>query len=70
MSLGTDGSAARPGALGIGSGSPPKPRFARPAKPSPNSVRVSQARAALRREARRDELAVAHWLRELAGRPR
>jgi hypothetical protein len=35
-----------------------------------NTVRASQARAALRRDARRDELAVAHWLRELTGRPR
>jgi hypothetical protein len=31
-----------------------------------NALRASQARAALRREARRDEQAVAHWLRELA----
>ena len=31
-----------------------------------NAVRASQARAALLREARRDEQAVAHWLRELA----
>jgi hypothetical protein len=31
-----------------------------------NGVRASQARAALRRAARRDEQAVAHWLRELA----
>jgi hypothetical protein len=35
-------------------------------RPGPNALRVSQARAALRREARRDEQAVAHWLRELA----
>jgi hypothetical protein len=35
-------------------------------RPSANAVRASQARAALRREARRDEQAVAHWLRELA----
>jgi len=32
-----------------------------------NSVSASQARAAHRRAARRDELAVAAWLRELAG---
>jgi hypothetical protein len=38
-------------------------------RPSANAVRASQARAALLREARRDEQAVAHWLRELA-RPR
>jgi hypothetical protein len=35
-----------------------------------NSVTASQARAAQRREARRDELAVAAWLRELSGRGR
>jgi len=35
-------------------------------RPAPNALRASQARAALRREARRDEQAVAHWLRELA----
>jgi hypothetical protein len=35
-------------------------------RPSANAVRASQARAALLREARRDEQAVAHWLRELA----
>jgi hypothetical protein len=34
--------------------------------PTKNGVRASQARAALLREARRDEQAVAHWLRELA----
>jgi hypothetical protein len=38
-------------------------------RPPANAVRASQARAALLREARRDEQAVAHWLRELA-RPR
>ena len=32
-----------------------------------NSIAASQARAAHRRAARRDELAVAAWLRELAG---
>jgi hypothetical protein len=36
--------------------------------PRTNSVSASQARAARRREARRDEQAVAAWLRELAGR--
>jgi len=34
--------------------------------PSKNAGRASQARAELLREARRDEQAVAHWLRELA----
>ena len=38
--------------------------------PRTNSVTASQARAARRREARRDEQAVAAWLRELAGRAR
>jgi len=38
--------------------------------PGTNSVSASQARAARRREARRDEQAVAAWLRELAGRTR
>jgi hypothetical protein len=41
-----------------------------PAAPRTNSVTASQARAARRREARRDEQAVAAWLRELAGRTR
>ena len=41
-----------------------------PVLPRTNSVTASQARAARRREARRDEQAVAAWLRELAGRTR
>ena len=41
-----------------------------PTVPRTNSVTASQARAARRREARRDEQAVAAWLRELAGRTR
>jgi hypothetical protein len=41
-----------------------------PTMPRTNSVTASQARAARRREARRDEQAVAAWLRELAGRTR
>jgi hypothetical protein len=36
--------------------------------PQPNTISASQARAARRRAARRDEQAVAAWLRELAGR--
>jgi hypothetical protein len=36
----------------------------------PPLPKASQARAARRRAARRDEQAVASWLRELAGRPR
>ncbi len=39
----------------------------RPTAPERNTVSASAARAARRREARRDEQAVAAWLRELAG---
>ena len=42
----------------------------RSSEPRTNSVTASQARAARRREARRDEQAVAAWLRELASRRR
>jgi hypothetical protein len=43
----------------------------RPARsPEPNTITASQARAARRREARRDEQAVAAWLREISARPR
>jgi hypothetical protein len=45
-------------------------RFARKAGAAANTITASQARAARQREARRDEQAVAAWLRELAGRPR
>jgi len=46
-------------------------RFARPGSSArPNTITASQARAARQREARRDEQAVAAWLRELSGRPR
>ena len=47
-------------------------RFSRPggSTPAANTITASQARAARQREARRDEQAVAAWLRELAGRPR
>jgi hypothetical protein len=47
---------------------PPIRRFGRTTEP--NTITASQARAAQRREARRDEQAVATWLRELANRPR
>jgi hypothetical protein len=47
---------------------PPTRRFGKTSEP--NTITASQARAAQRREARRDEQAVAAWLRELAGRPR
>jgi hypothetical protein len=42
----------------------------RASAPRTNTVTASQARAARRREARRDEQAVAAWLRELSGRTR
>jgi hypothetical protein len=45
-----------------------RPRFSRVSEP--NTITASQARAARRREARRDEQAVASWLREIATRPR
>jgi hypothetical protein len=48
---------------------PPEPRRQeRSSAEQTNSITASQARAARRREARRDEQAVAAWLRELAGR--
>jgi hypothetical protein len=63
--MGTVYNAQRPGRLvGASSGK------VTPALPRTNSVTASQARAARRREARRDEQAVAAWLRELAGRTR
>ena len=46
----------------------PTKRFARPSEP--NTITASQARAARRRESRRDEQAVAAWLREISARPR
>jgi hypothetical protein len=49
----------------------PPPGLRVPARtPEPNTITASQARAARRREARRDEQAVAAWLRELSARPR
>jgi hypothetical protein len=45
-------------------------RFPRPGAAAANTITASQARAARQREARRDEQAVAAWLRELSGRPR
>jgi hypothetical protein len=47
----------------------PTRRFAKATEPT-NTITASQARAAQRREARRDEQAVAAWLRELSARPR
>jgi hypothetical protein len=43
---------------------------ARTSAAQPNTISASAARAARRRAARRDEQAVAAWLRELAGRTR
>ena len=65
MSLISEGRSGR----GQESSSPPassgeRPRFGR--REPANTVRASQARAALLREARRDEQAVANWLRQLA----
>jgi hypothetical protein len=49
----------------------PRPNIApRSTVQETNSISASQARAARRRAARRDEQAVAAWLRELAGRTR
>jgi hypothetical protein len=62
--MGTVYNAKRPGRL---VGATPSGKV-KPALPRTNSVTASQARAARRREARRDEQAVAAWLRELAGR--
>ena len=64
--MGTVYNSKRPGRL-VGATSSSK---VTPALPRTNSVTASQARAARRREARRDEQAVAAWLRELAGRTR
>ena len=58
----------RTGRFGGRSESTPIPQRGTP--PRTNSVTASQARAARRREARRNEQAVAAWLRELAGRTR
>jgi hypothetical protein len=64
--MGTVYDAKRPGRLFPGTAS----SRVTPVLPRTNSVTASQARAARRREARRDEQAVAAWLRELAGRTR
>jgi len=60
--------ATRTGRVGA---STPRPTLAPSGSgPQANSISASQARAARRRAARRDEQAVAAWLRELAGRTR
>jgi hypothetical protein len=61
---------ARTDRFATGSGRPPGAGTTRMPQARSNSVTASQARAAQRREARRDELAVAAWLRELSGRGR
>jgi hypothetical protein len=70
MSLAYD--AERPGRQPLtGKITAPAGRFGRPGSSArPNTITASQARAARQREARRDEQAVAAWLRELSGRPR
>jgi hypothetical protein len=70
MSLAYD--AERPGRQPLtGKATAATRRFSRPGtSPAANTITASQARAARQREARRDEQAVAAWLRELAGRPR
>ena len=60
--------ASRPGRFTRTPAAQPLPP--RPAVQDKNSISASQARAARRRAARRDEQAVAAWLRELAGRGR
>ncbi len=70
MSLISDSTPMRHDSFGPPPAAPTKGRFTRPAGKAANAVRASQVRSALRRDARRDELAVAHWLRELSGRPR
>ena len=69
MSLAYDAERRRPTVPGLPSQQ--AGRFARLGSAQPaNTITASQARAARQREARRDEQAVAAWLRELAGRPR
>ena len=68
MSLAYDAERSRQSLTGR---STPPARFARPGSATQtNTITASQARAARQREARKDERAVAAWLRELAGRPR
>ena len=65
MSLISEGPSGR----GRETAPPPQPSGDRPRvsrRDPANAVRASQARAALRREARRDEQAVQDWLRQLA----
>jgi hypothetical protein len=69
MSLAYDAERRRPTVRGA-SPQTAAGRFARQAGSAANTITASQARAARQREARRDEQAVAAWLRELAGRPR
>ena len=59
------------GRSGAASAPTAEPAFSRVGRSTePNSISASQARAARRRESRRDEQAVAAWLREISARPR
>jgi hypothetical protein len=60
--------ASRPGAFSARPAAQQIPP--RSTAPQTNTISASQARAARRRAARRDEQAVAAWLRELSGRTR
>jgi hypothetical protein len=68
MSLAYDAQRRRPTVPGTSPQS--SGRFGRAGSAAANTITASQARAARQREKRRDEQAVAAWLRELAGRPR
>jgi hypothetical protein len=68
MSLASD--AQRPGLFARATQPPTTGVRGSSRTPEPNTITASQARAARRREARRDEQAVAAWLRELSARPR
>jgi hypothetical protein len=68
MSLAYDAERRRRSLTGTPSQTPG--RFTGSPSAATNTITASQARAARQREARRDEQAVAAWLRELAGRPR
>jgi hypothetical protein len=70
MSLAYDAERRRPTVPGTSPQTAGRFARARSAAAAANTITASQARAARQREARRDEQAVAAWLRELAGRPR
>ena len=66
MSLISEGPSGRGHELGAPARRPPASAPRVGTRTPANAVRASQARAALRREARRDEQAVQNWLRQLA----